>query len=469
MSRRPLRTHGRRFAIGMSLMLAAAALALPASANTVVDGNRAYRASVAPSVVCATTSATSFSVTLLNTSTRQQLGSANVTPGFGVDNTQAPTLDVSGRDPKAKGTAGVTPVGGTLELRNLGLLPGGSVVVTFSGAPAANSYPMGLVVKQANDFSGVPGNDLILFGDAPTVTVSAGCKLTFLTQPGDATTGQLVPGTTSAASFPQVQVQNSAGTDLSIPNVSISMTLGGGDSTALGGTKTVETNSAGTATFDNLTVSKSGFDYTLTASGLGAPITSHTFDVADAFDTCDVNDLDPTCETTYTSETGFSVTGTGTATTDDGRIIINLVTSGEECDRIDGVVINTIPESVQVAGLDLVDKGLIFDIPESIRKATPNNGVNTYQLCLEPVGAIPTETRSFFDRFTGNQVIGQYEYDQLEEKGVSVADKQVRGWLPDCKGGSKPVEPPCVVSRSGTDDGGVAIAAGFGSTGKFMR
>jgi hypothetical protein len=465
MSRRPLRTHGRRFAIGMSLMLAAAALALPASANTVVDGNRAYRASVAPSVVCATTSATSFSVTLLNTSTRQQLGSANVTPGFGVDNTQAPTLDVSGRDPKAKGTAGVTPVGGTLELRNLGLLPGGSVVVTFSGAPAANSYPMGLVVKQANDFSGVPGNDLILFGDAPTVTVSAGCKLTFLTQPGDATTGQLVPGTTSAASFPQVQVQNSAGTDLSIPNVSISMTLPGDSDALFESTQTtVLTNSAGTATFTDLKISKSG-TYTLKASGLGAHITSNTFKVADAFDTCDVNDVDPTCETTYTSQTGFSVTGTGTATSDDGRIIINGFASGGECVRPPGV--NTIPESVEVTGLNLENKQLTFLIPESIRKETANNGVSSYQLCLEPVGAIPAETRSFFDRFTGNQVIGEYEFNRLAP--AEQVGKQIRGWLPDCKGGANPVAPPCVVSRNGTDDGGVAIDARFGSTGRFMR
>jgi hypothetical protein len=178
-----------------------------------------------------------------------------------------------------------------------------------------------------------------------------------------------------------------------------------------------------------------------------------------------VNDVDPTCETTYTSQTGFSVTGTGTATSDDGRIIINGFASGGECVRPPGV--NTIPESVEVTGLNLENKQLTFLIPESIRKETANNGVSSYQLCLEPVGAIPAETRSFFDRFTGNQVIGEYEFNRLAP--AEQVGKQIRGWLPDCKGGANPVAPPCVVSRNGTDDGGVAIDARFGSTGRFMR
>jgi hypothetical protein len=79
MSRRPLRTHGRRFALGLSLLLVAGAIAVPAA----FASDYTYTAFIDAVPVDAVDDTFTFTMTLKNTSTADRnLGSANVSfPG----------------------------------------------------------------------------------------------------------------------------------------------------------------------------------------------------------------------------------------------------------------------------------------------------------------------------------------------------------------------------------------------------
>jgi hypothetical protein len=347
----------RRLALALTFVLVAGALALPAAADgsTIVDGPRAYRASISPSCVTGS-GATTFTLTLRNTSTQQDLGSADVSLGFVPTNATTPTVVPPGR--KSNPTT-PTVVGDVLQLRGLAAPPGAVVTVTFTGTPAAGEYPIGIVAKQANNFSGPPGNDLQLYGDQPVVLVpeDGACEL-----------------------------------------VSVSCT---GDGPCVANTN------------------------------IG----------------------------------GFLISASGTVVDGTGTLAIGTFSSSDGCDDPPaGVTLNTIPESISVAATGLAGKRIVFTIPEEIRKATPNNGVSTYQICAEPVGNPapvggtaegPDGTVSFVDRYSGVTVTGT--------GGVGAP----RGWLPDCRSGANSVTAPCVHSRNGTDDGGVRIEVDFGSRYKM--
>jgi hypothetical protein len=181
MSHRTL-PSARRPAIALVVMLVAGALAAPALASeAIVDGNRTYRAEVDPSTCLAPASTQRFTVLLRNTSKQQQLGSANITPGFPISSPSVVTVTAF------NGSTRVLPapelVGGTtLELRSLSAPPGATVTVSFDGrlgAPTVYTLRDGthLIVKQANNFQGPPGNNLIMVGDAPQIAVGDDCWL----------------------------------------------------------------------------------------------------------------------------------------------------------------------------------------------------------------------------------------------------------------------------------------------------
>jgi hypothetical protein len=169
----------RRLALALSFILIAGALAAPAVAggSSIVDGPRAYRASISPSCVTGP-GPTPFTLTLRNTSTQQDLGSADVTLGFVPGDPKVTVQPVA-----RKSDPTVTVAHDVLRLRGLSAPPGAVVTVIFTGAPTPKSppspYTIGIVAKQANNFSGPPGNDLLLYGDLPVVDVplDGACQL----------------------------------------------------------------------------------------------------------------------------------------------------------------------------------------------------------------------------------------------------------------------------------------------------
>jgi hypothetical protein len=442
----------RRIAIGLVVLLLAGALAAPAVATT-ADGVRAYRATVEEpsSGGCVVPSEPGrFTLTITNTSQTIQLGSADVT--LGAPWLSGPTaVEVDGRPS--------TPRGSTIELRNLGLSPQQSVHVTFTATPAAGDNPIATRAKQANNFSGPPGNDLVLFGAVPTVTADPTCAavtLTFETQPADAEVGQRIPGAGPGV-WPRVKAERG---NEPVANVHVRIELDEGNFSGdfTSDSKTTATTGAdGIATFDELMVAPSGEGYVLVASAEEAAehATSHPFDVDDAVATCSSG---TTCTTQIEAQTGVTATASGTASDGEGRLALSSFVF-TECTVPDGVTLSRIPGAITVNGSSLVGKQITFTIDEETRKRETDNGVASYQVCVEPVGDISKgETLSFRDRYSGELVTGATTTN--DPRGA------VRGWLPDCVSSGNPknrVGPPCVSDRRGTGDGGVAITVNFGT------
>lgn len=153
--------------------------------------------------------------------------------------------------------------------------------VTFSGL-AAGSHTVTL--------SGVAANCLVSGGDARTVNVPAGgtasaafavscgaqaARLAFSVQPSTVTAGSAISPAV------QVTAQDDAGNSVPTFNGAITVELGAnGNGGTLSGTKTV-TAVNGVATFSDLTITRAGTGYTLTAAASGlAGATSGTFSVA---------------------------------------------------------------------------------------------------------------------------------------------------------------------------------------------
>jgi hypothetical protein len=191
----------RHLALTVVVLLLAGALAAPASASTFES--RTYRVPVYEAVdsngiqECILPGAeTTFRLTLWNTGQAgQQLGSANVTPGFPIrlaanqtTVTVTSSTDVVLRTlSNTSRTTYVSVAGGsTLQLRDLGVAVGERVTVEFTGTPPATgafetTYPLvdgsSIIVRQANNFRG-GGNDLFLRGAEPSITVGGVCTLT---------------------------------------------------------------------------------------------------------------------------------------------------------------------------------------------------------------------------------------------------------------------------------------------------
>jgi hypothetical protein len=110
-----------------------------------------------------------FSVTLTNRTSPQQLGSADIT-------VPAAFTGVSVADPAGAATA--TTSGNIVQLRDADVGPGGSIVLSVTAtvpSPCGATYTWSVVAKQANDFNGPPGNDLTLDPSTSSLTTSVSC------------------------------------------------------------------------------------------------------------------------------------------------------------------------------------------------------------------------------------------------------------------------------------------------------
>jgi hypothetical protein len=228
------------------------------------------------------------SITITNTSAQQTLGSANVTlpsPPFRVVTAPADTV----------------PGGPVLELRSLGLAPGGTVTV-LAAVDVQTCGPTAPVTvtadaKQSNDYNGT-GNDLTLVasGSDQSVDVVGTCRLAFVTQPASAERTRAITGTAfDPAGAPiAVEVRDAGGSDRatsSTATVSLGAVNPSAPAAVLGGV-TSTAAVAGLATFaPGPTLDTSAFGFVLVASsaGLGGSGPSRAFDIVDDQTACQQN------------------------------------------------------------------------------------------------------------------------------------------------------------------------------------
>lgn len=278
-----------------ALALAALVVGLVGAAQA-APSTKKYQVTIDP-VTAAAGSTANHTLTLRNdTTSSQQLGSANVSvpAGFAVNSVGTPTASGGKSWSAALGT-------NVIELRAASqsdsLAPGQSVSTSMSVTTACNAnsgQPWGTVAKQANNFSG-SGNDFKSLGD-PALTVTQGggtvARLVFVQQP-PATTEKNSPFTVS------VKAVDSCGFDTtSSQSASLAYGSNPGGATALN--LTPQSLSSGTATFSGVSVDETGVGYTLVASATGfQSATSNTFNVVDAL----CVPTDPVCEATDDSGT----------------------------------------------------------------------------------------------------------------------------------------------------------------------
>jgi hypothetical protein len=432
--------------VGLVVVLVLAALAsAPVAEASSVDGPRAYRISGSASSCLPAGVESEFELRLDNTSNRVQLGSANLTPGFGV-------AEATARVEPAGLPVPATVVNGTIQLRDLGVAPGESVVVSFRGTPsAAATYVVDAVVKQSNNFSGPPGNDLRRFGEPATFVVPGACALAFVTQPATAVVNEPVPGP-GLGTWPQVAVVDAEGEPVDVGGLTVTMSLAANSFGAtLSGTSTATTNDEGLATFGDLKVDNAGTGYRLVASADGfQAVHSEPFDVlfAGQREICD-----PFTQCTGSAVAGgLSATASGTAGSDGGNIFVGVgLAVGDDCTVPEGVVVSRLPAEVTVVANGLGAKDAELRVSKEADQLQPNNGVAFYQVCAQPIEPLqrPADEPQFFDRFTGAPVFAGHW-----------------GFLPDCGLGSNVTAAPCVVSRikNGAEP---VITADFGSGWKF--
>ena len=142
---------GRGTWLGFCTGLVVLAAAAPASATP----TKPYSA-----VLTAGADASGLTVTavITNETTTQQLGSVDLTAPPGYKLTGGGSVVLSGG-----GTGTFSVVGNVVELRNLNLAPGQSATATIDIASSpCSASTWSVEAKQANNFSGLPGNDLTL-------------------------------------------------------------------------------------------------------------------------------------------------------------------------------------------------------------------------------------------------------------------------------------------------------------------
>lgn len=282
------------FAISLIAAVALMATAVFVPGAGAIPDQKSYTAVVSPDPVGAGQTI-HFTLKVVNTSGSQQLGSANLTAPstFSLISTGAPS---------PAGTSTIGSTGGRVELRNLALLPGQTMTVTFTAeVPCANAtYQWSIIAKQSNSFSGPPGNNFTLDtgGSDLLTTVSGQCSVRWLTQPSDAKTSTSITNTPYDAAFRptggpfiQAEVRSASYADTTTTRVNfsseqITLVIGdnpGGLPATLQGTTSVAAEN-GVATFTpGPEITQPGPNYTLLATN---PIMvsgeSTPFDISDA-------------------------------------------------------------------------------------------------------------------------------------------------------------------------------------------
>ena len=245
--------------------------------------------------------------TFTNETSTQQIGSANLfwPVGFNVLTSTAvpdpyPLTTSAGSASRADKCSyqGVS-AGACVQLRNLSLPPGQSfsvgMWVTTPACDVGSAFPWYAEVKQANNYSGSPGNDL--YYDAghsqPDTTLDGACSLSFTGEPANAKTSTAITqspyNATGNALTVQVLGNGTPPQPLTTSTAPVTMAIGTDPSgaTLAGDTLESANGTTGTASFNALTIGLPGIGYTLSAtSGTLGSAASNSFDIQDAATSC---------------------------------------------------------------------------------------------------------------------------------------------------------------------------------------
>jgi len=415
--------------IGSSLTVSAATDTKPYTATWVSGGNPVANPPNSISLPSGTTSAT---LRITNNANPQSLGSANIT---------LPSDYVL-----VSGSVG-TKSGNTLQVRNLNLAPNASVDIRISlktPCVGAGSETWGLIVKQANNFSGTPGNDFVRASGtaAPSTTVSGSqCLLRFANQPNTTKTGGTIKdGYDSTGNGIKVEIYDPATNQVVDSDADVALTLSyrpsGGNLSGGGATAAV----AGVATFSSLSINAAG-PYKLRASSPAASNTpdSNQFMVSDT-----VTECSGACSFTEQSdETTFTVTPKKGTNGADFVSSVNLSGVHISCDFApfnypDSRQPNTM-WYVYDDGATVTTKTNVIVIDKAWVQKTPENGSSKYRICY-------SSPARFTDR-TGNLAQPDHSSGGPSEY---FNETWYTGLLPDC--GSKPVA-PCSLGFTGSGSG----------------
>ncbi|MEO8423221.1 MAG: hypothetical protein ABI595_04825 [Actinomycetota bacterium] len=274
----------RRLVAPLSVALVSLTLFI---APAVADVSKPYAAVMSPGNVPAGSTST-FTATLTNETSTQQLGSANLTLPAGFS-------PLSVGIPSPSGTA--TIAGNTIQLRGLAAPAGTSAsvsVVALSPCPLG-TYIWSVIAKQANNFSGDPGNDLTFdaANSSLTTTLTGSCHLgfDFVSQPASAQVNAAITTVTydPAATPVAVQILDGSGSLIASSTAPVTLTIlnnpGGG---VLSGATTVNAV-GGIAAFPGIKIDRSGLNYTLSAGTAAVaidPAVSAPFNIADVGKQC---------------------------------------------------------------------------------------------------------------------------------------------------------------------------------------
>jgi hypothetical protein len=436
------------------LVLMLASAALPGSAGA-AQTDKPYEVRLTPATVQAGAPATIAATFSNPAGARQQLGSANLTVPAGLTARSASVA--------SPGTASVS--GQTVEVRNLSLQPGRSVTirieveVTVRASCTATVLTWAVQAKQANDFQGLPGNDLTLLASSSlTTTVSGVCALRFVTQPANSRVGEPITGTPYGPGQPvSVELVDGAGDRVSSPSTEVTIALGSGSGPGtLTGTKTVDTNADGVARFADLKIgAPGGYSLEATAPGL-APVTSTSFKIDTVASFCAENTADALCTvTTSTGQTGASVTATPSATSADAGFLTLSFNAGPQFDCVGSPKI-----SPDIALLDFTSPNrtkvatLIFN--KRLMQRIANNGASFLEVCF--ASPVPFPVKGGLVELSRTQ--GTFDWN-----GDGLVEPVYAGLLPDCSART----PPCVANRKKTGAGDGVIEARLPAGDPAMR
>jgi len=416
--------------IGTSLTVSAATDTKPYTATWVSGGNAVANPPNSIPLPSGTTSAT---LRITNNANPQSLGSANIT---------LPSDYVL-----VSGSVG-TKSGNTLQVRNLNLAPSASIDITINlktPCVGAGTETWGLIVKQANNFSGTPGNDFVRASGtaAPSSTVSGSqCLLRFANQPNTTKTGGTIKdGYDSTGNAIKVEIYDPSTNQVVDTDANVTLTLSyhpAGGTLSGGGARAAV---AGIATFSSLSIDEAG-PYKLRASSPNASNTpdSNQFMVSDTVTECSGAGCTFQQQTT---ETTFKVTPKKGTQGADFVASVNLSGIRISCDFApfsypDSRQPNTIWYVYDDGSAGSTKTNTIV-IDKAHVQITPENGSSKYRICY-------TSPVRFKDR-TGAMAPADPWSDG---PSTYFGGTWYTGLLPDC--GSKPV-PPCSLGFTGTGSG----------------
>lgn len=431
----------------LAMVAAAGAVSHGVTASATACTGKCALGDLSPSSLAAG-STTTIDFALTNEANPQSLGSADlVAPsGLVIPPSQQPSVGGS------TGTASVSSDGTTLLLRNLSLPPGATATVAFEvTAPcAAASTAWSLVVKQANNFSGQPGNNFAIDSSSQlTTTVSGSCSLFFSAQPTNAVVSTNITSHGFAPAGAAVAVEAEDGMGHPVPGVTVTVSLLPGGAT-LSGNLSSSTDSSGIATFGSLSINQTGY-LQLQASAAGFPSApSSGFQITNTAQVCS---SDPCSTSSSGKADGASATAINEASGD----VLSLGLGGfaYSCDNSSQGFYKSVSQPIGTdvwqsdgSTIDTAANGQVtIEIFKSTVKMSPNHGASAFQICYAST-----------DSFT--PLPGTSTLTIVAPGSITL----YYGLLPDC-GNSSPAPVPCVLSRNKDNAGDVVIS--FLGTGDF--